>query len=300
MIIDQESLKKTIAENLNKQLISLSLKGQGMCNYAWYAISEDNQKYLIKQEKPEKEENEQNELLVEAGIIRKLNQKSPSLPVPQIVFLTENPRMYCYHYIEGEMMKSAWDFLSAKEKVLLCEDLGRFHAHLGKALTKEEIHELKIANNLQAALEKETEDDVEQFLHDSTIPRHYRQLVQRLYQVFDETKLSACFGLCHNDSHHENILLNEGKLSGIIDFGDAVFGDVHSEFARYVQDYPPYFEIIVKTYEKLSGTNLCRRRILALTILETVDELRTDYIANGRIELIDRLSPRFAEFITDK
>jgi thiamine kinase-like enzyme len=178
--------------------------------------------------------------------------------------------------------------------------LGKFHAQLGKALTIEEINALQIANNPQAGLEKETEEDVARFLHDTAIPHPYKQLVKRLYEVFNETTSAACLGLCHNDSHHENILLNEGKLACIIDFGDSCRGDVHSEFARYVQDYPQYAEIIIRNYEQLSGQNLCRERILALTILETVDDLRTEYLKNGRMELIERLSPWLAAFTKDQ
>ncbi|MDO1449884.1 aminoglycoside phosphotransferase family protein [Rhodocytophaga aerolata] len=300
MRIDSTIVKNVIEEKLNKRLISFSLKGEGMCNYAWYAISEDNQIYMIKQEKPEKEEEEHNDLLTEAGIIRKLNEKSSSLPVPQLIFVADNPKMYGYQYIEGEMMKSAWGFLSQQEKILLCEDLGKFHALLGNALTMEEIGELKVTNRWQAALEKETEDDVKLFLHDASIPQPYKQLIKRLYKIQHETKVLAHFGLCHNDSHHENILLNEGKLAGIIDFGDSDFGDVHREFARYVQDYPHYVEIIVNTYEKLSGKTLCRRRMLAISLLEIVDDLRTEYIKNGRMELLDRLSLWFTELTLDR
>jgi aminoglycoside phosphotransferase (APT) family kinase protein len=124
--IDRQTLERITEENLGKKLIGFSLKGQGMCNNVWYAVSEDHQQYSVKQERSEKEEDEQNDLLVEARIIRRLNEKSPSLPVPHVVFLAENPKMYCYHYVEGERMRDAWDFLSAAEKFPSVKSWGNF------------------------------------------------------------------------------------------------------------------------------------------------------------------------------
>lgn len=259
-----------------------------MCNYAWYIITDDGKKYMIKQEKEVKEESEQNDLFVEARTIQKLNIKKPSLPIPQVIFIVENPKMYCYQYAEGIIIRETWQFLSEQERITLCEDLGKFHFDLGYALTQEEIKQLRLKIDEAYHLEEETQEDIERFLADTTIDIEYKNVVATIYQTYQQTMQFVHLGLCHNDSHYENILVHHGKLSCVVDFGDTDFGDVHREFTRYFQDYPDYYELIVQTYENLSGRKLSRKRIIAQSILENLDDIPHHYTQDSFLGLWEK------------
>ncbi len=75
----QSKLKFIVQNELGKKISKFELKGKGMCNNVWFIETEDTSKYLIKQEREDKEIEEENDLLTEAKIITALNQKSPSL-----------------------------------------------------------------------------------------------------------------------------------------------------------------------------------------------------------------------------
>lgn len=62
-------IKVIIEKNIGKSVSELILKGKGMCNYAWYVRTSDDKKYLIKQERSDKETSERNDLITEARTI---------------------------------------------------------------------------------------------------------------------------------------------------------------------------------------------------------------------------------------
>ncbi|GAA4409907.1 hypothetical protein GCM10023187_33860 [Nibrella viscosa] len=288
MLTDYDTLKSAIEHRLGQKVLSLSQMGQGMCNTIWYADTYDQQTYLVKQERLEKYEEEQNNLVVEGNLLKTLNEKNPLLPIPQIIFVCENPRMYGYRYAPGRMMSEAWADLTEAERTSLCEQLGQFHYELGNTLTEPELIELALLNNKELEINEETDGDLLRFLDHPLIPETYQDLVLTIYHTILDTNAQSIFRFCHNDSHHENILLVNGQLACVIDFGDADFGDVHREFSRYVLDYPDYYDIIVRTYERLSNTRLSRQRIIALSIMDTLGDLFTGFFFSGKIDLLDR------------
>ena len=75
------------------------------------------------------------------------------------------------------------------------------------------------------------------------------------------------FQFIHNDSHHENIIIKDQKIAGIIDFGESKYGEVAKEFSRYIRDYPNYVEYIIRSYEKVSGNKLSRERLISNAFL---------------------------------
>jgi len=204
--------------------------------------------------------------------------------------------MYCYEYVEGKMMINAWKDLSEQERISLCEELGKFHAEFENALSKEEIQALGLEIDTSTDLHKQTKEEIEIFLNDTQIPEKYKIIIKQVCGVFEKNKTEASFGLCHNDSHHENIIIHKGKLACVIDFGDTEYGNIYNEFTRYVQDYPNYFEIIVETYEKLSNKKLSRTRLITQTVLNAVDDIRSDYDKDGREEIIKQYIHWFAKF----
>lgn len=95
---------------------------------------------------------------------------------------------------------------------------------------------------------------------------------------------------CHLFNEHfppitENILIRDKEISGIIDFGEAQYGEVTREFSRYIRDYPYYFEHIVSAYEEISGNKISRERLISNALLSGLIDIVEDYHTGGQHKL---------------
>ena len=134
---DLDKLKSHVQTSLGKEINKLILKGKGAVSMAYYVETNDGGKYIVKQERIDKEVEPQNDLIVEAKVAQQLYDLNLSVPIPHVVFVSENPKMYGYEYIEGDLMRGIWETLSENERVDICTKLGYFHAEIGKKFNKE-------------------------------------------------------------------------------------------------------------------------------------------------------------------
>ncbi len=270
-------IRQKIQELLKKEIALFVLKGRGAVSEAYYIETSDGSKYIVKQEREVKEFQPQNNLAVEAVVAKRLYDLNLSIPTPHVVFVSKNPHMYGYEYIEGEMMKDVWGSFSEHEKIDACQTLGYFHAEIGKKFTKEIAKASDIKIDMSSGLHPEVKEEYERLIIEPTVPKEFRALAKKAKDIFDRTTDSSVFQFIHNDSHHENILIEEKKISGIIDFGNAEYGEIAKEFSRYIRDYPNYFEYIVSSYEKESGNKLSRERLICNALLSGFMEIVEEY-----------------------
>lgn len=263
---NENDVKKNIEKALTKKITSFSLKGRGYCNDAHYLETDDGGVYIAKVDRELKEFRPQNSLMVEAKVIKQLYELNLSIAVPRIVF--ENKNMFGYEYIEGDMLKTVWGSLSEDERISICRKLGQFHAEIGKKFSKEMATACGVKINASLGLHPEVEKEYEAILAGTDVPEEYKVLAQEARIMFDETtNHGGIFQFIHNDSHHENILIKNKTISGIIDFGEAEYGEVAKEFSRYIRDFPDYFQHIVSSYEEASGNKLSYARLVSNAFL---------------------------------
>lgn len=62
--------------------------------------------------------------------------------------------------------------------------------------------------------------------------------------------------LCHNDLHKGNIIVDNGKLSGIIDFGDTIYTNYNIEFISIFKWQEEIIIDIKQKYEEITGRKL--------------------------------------------
>ncbi|MES2223439.1 MAG: aminoglycoside phosphotransferase family protein [Patescibacteria group bacterium] len=270
-------LHSQISHLLNKEITSLTLKGKGSVNNAYYIETSDGGKYIVKQERDIKEFEPENDLMKEAKIIEFLYDNNLGVSIPKVIFKSDSPQMYCYEYIEGEMLIQVWPTLSEEERISVCENLGIFHARIGKAITKSEAQTLGMKIDDSTGLHPEVEKEYLILLEDSEVPEEYKSLAKHTKEIFDTTLEDVIFQCVHNDAHHENILIKDKRISGIIDFGNTEYGEVAREFSRYIRDFPDHFEYIVLSYEKESGNTLLRKRLISNAFLSGFAEIIEDY-----------------------
>ena len=252
---------------LGEPITKLELKASGACNDAYYVETESGKRLIVKQEREVKEFQPQNTLLLEANIINALSSIGLSVPIPKIRFVAESPDMFAYDYIDGDLLINVWKDLSEKERIEICEALGKFHAEIGRVFTKEEAEKTGMHINSSTRLHPEVEKEYNEILTFADIPTDIKDLAKRAKSMFDQTLELGIFQFVHNDAHHENILIKDKKIAGIIDFGESEYGEVAKEFSRYTRDFPDYVEYIIQAYEKASGNTLSRERVFSNAFL---------------------------------
>ncbi len=280
-----EILKAKIQEFLKEKITQFVLKGSGACNNAYYIETREGGKYIVKQEREVKEFQPQNSLMVEATVAQELHHLELSLPIPRVVFVSEKPSMYGYEYMEGTMLKPLWESLSESERIDICQRLGRFHAEIGEKVTKEKSRELGIKIDESSKLHPEVAKEYKELMEANDVPERFKQLAEKAKQIFDTTQNNLVFQFLHNDAHHENILIKDKKISGIIDFGNAEYGEIAKEFSRYIRDFPDYFKYIISSYEAESGHKLSYGRLVSNAFLSGFIDIVEDYRKRG----IDRI-----------
>lgn len=275
-----EKIKYQISQQLHEEIKLLTVKGKGLVNNAYYVETAVGT-YIVKQEREDKEFQPQNNLAVEAAVVKQLSGLDLSLIVPHVVFVCEEPMMYGYTYIEGDTLIDIWSSLTEDEKVYICRELGNFHAEIGKRFTKQMAEEVGIQINPSLDVHPETIKDNESILANSEVPEELKNLLQEAGQIFDAVTDKVVFQFLHNDAQHENILVQDKKISGIIDFGESEYGEIAKEFSRYIRDFPNHFQLIVSAYEEKSGNKLSYKRLISYSLLSGFVDIIESYLKGG-------------------
>jgi len=293
-----EETKGNIQNHLESKITTFELKASGYCNNAYYLETESKQKLIVKQEKEVQEFTPQNSLLIEAKIARKFREFDLSIPTSRVVFVAQNPDMYGYEYIEGDLLKSVWKELSEEERVNVCKKLGNFHAEIGQQISREEATKLGITIDDSSDVHPETLEEYEENIRNMDILESYRTLVTKAKEMLDSTSDDAVFQFIHNDAHHENILINDKEISGFIDYGNSEYGEVAKEFSRYIRDFPDYFHYIVEGYEEKSGNKLSYKRLVSYSCVSGFGEIVEDYLRGGEARIrTDEMVRKYRELL---
>lgn len=262
-----ETLQSAIETSLGEPISDISLLGRGCCNNAYRIQTSAPARYIFKEKQTDAVLTEQNSLSIEAGLIQELAKLPVPIPVPKVVFVSHDPEIYGYEYIEGEQMRDAWPKLSEAKRIEICEKLGEFHAFIGQHISKAKARILGLIIDESTDLHPETCLEYDDILASKNTPERIKTLAREARRILDETEDACVFQFIHYDAHHENILIKEERISGIIDFGDAEYGEMAKEFSRYIRDFPDYFMHIVSSYEKHSGHRLNRDRLVCFSFL---------------------------------
>ncbi len=266
---------------LDDQIKEITLKGKGAVSSAYLVETQNGSRYIVKQEREDKEFQPQNDLVIEAAVARKLSSIGLGIPMPKVAFVSEDPKMYGYEYIEGEMLKEVWPSLSEGEKAHICASLGEFHAAIGKGISKEDAVSLGITIDPSTDLHPEVLRDYFSILENPSVPEGFKSVARHAKEIFDTTHEDIFFQFLHNDAHHENVIVRDKEISGIIDFGNAEYGEIAKEFSRYIRDFPGHFQYIVSAYEEKSGNRLSHKRLLTYSLLSGLIDNVEAYAQGG-------------------
>ncbi len=102
--------------------------------------------------------------------------------------------------------------------------------------------------------------------------------------------------LCHNDLHKGNIMINNGKLSGIIDFGDTIYTNYNIEFLSIFKWREKFIINIIEKYEEITGRKLNTKFIIAIVKLAVYSKI--SYNAKEIKKYLEQL--KFYDFLEEK
>lgn len=276
-----EKLQSSIQELLPDKIVTFTLKGKGAVNNAYLVETENESKYIVKQEREDKEFQPQNNLIVEANVIKKLSSQGLISPIPKIVFISENLKTYGYEYIEGDMLRRVWLSLTEEEKIHICKLLGEFHAEMGEKISKVDAEALGVVIDPSTDLHPEVSKDYISILENKDVPEEFKSIASNAKLIFDTTHEDVVFQFLHNDAHHENVIIKDKEISGIIDFGNAEYGEIAKEFSRYIRDFPVHFQYIISAYEEKSGNKLSYKRLVTNSLISGLIDNVEDYLKGG-------------------
>ena len=277
--------KIKIEEILNEKIIDWAELGSGMCNTVYKATTEKDS-YSVKVVKSNTDVFETNTLIVEARITEKLNQENFLLPIPKIKHIDPDGGFYIYNFVdslplgEGDNQKYVSTLLSA---------MGEFHSNIDCVDKNTACNMIGIKEYSLDNFMIKYGNGFEKYIHNEILPHDYRYVLNTAFSVFEKTKSGNTHEqLLHNDIHGENIFLDSKReLDCVIDFGDAVWGDIHLDMMWYVHGYPNDWEKVVDSYEKKSGHTINKQKLIALACIRFTRGLCQWYLDGQELEHCD-------------
>lgn len=199
---------------------------------------------------------------IEKRVLEILELYIKSTKIPKIEIFDNGEISFSKHrIIEGtDFYKSKVD-LSSKRKI--AKQLAKFYV---------ELHSIDTSNfdflrdrkfHLEEYDVSDKVNELKEILGDDFIEENISKKMDYLYEThsyFD--KMDKV--LCHGDIHEENIIINDGNLSGIIDFGNAFIGNINVDFSSLLEYDTDFGLSVIKEYEKSIKQNLNRKYIFYL------------------------------------
>ncbi len=157
-----------------------------------------------------------------------------TLQIPNIEYYSEKYSVCGYKEIKGnKLTPSIYRNLSGDEKDMLAQDI---------ALFLRELHSITLPDI--EGLESDIMDDycsdydtLRETIYDK-IPDKSKEYIDSLYKrIFDDKRISQYDkAICHNDLSCNHIIMQNNRVVGIIDFGDAAITDIDRDFIYLLED----------------------------------------------------------------
>ncbi len=215
---------------------------------------------------------------VEKQILETLEPYIKSTKIPKTEIFDNDRISFSKHkIIEGiDFYKSKVD-LSLKRKI--AKQLAKFYVELHSVDTDNFDFLKDRGFHLEGYDISDKVNELKEILGDDFIEENISEKMDYLYEThnhFDEMDKV----LCHGDIHEENIIINNGNLSGIIDFGNVFIGNRNVDFSSILEYDIDFGLSVIEEYEKSIKQNLNRKYILYLQQIRCYSNLLY-FVANG-------------------
>lgn len=267
-----EKVKGSVETNLsNEKVVEISYLGRGACNNLYYCRTNLGE-YSIKQERLDKLDEEKNNLELEYKILKIFNDRGLNF-TPEVLYYDSKSKSICYKYIQGDLLNEAWPNLSEDQRKSVMTELGELHHKIHSSISIKEaqrlglkVHDVSIKEEL-AQYKKIIKEKI---VESDRLHELFKKTEEFLSSLSDSEPIQS---IIHGDLHQGNILIKDRRLSGVVDFGDCVVGDIERDFSHYARHYPEYLDDLINSYEKSSGIKLKKEKILLYGLLTDIEKI---------------------------
>lgn len=219
-------MKDVIEKEFGLTVHSIIILGEGLDSIAYLV----NNEYIFKQSKHNVA---RISLKREIQVLIYLKGKI-TLQIPDIEYYSEKYSVCGYKEIKGDKLTpSTYKNLSANEKDLLAQDIALFLRELHSiALPDIEGWESDIMDDYCSDY-----DALRETIYDK-IPDKSKEYIDNLYKrILNDKRISQYVkAICHNDLSCDHIIMQNNRVVGIIDFGDAAITDIDRDFIYLLED----------------------------------------------------------------
>lgn len=178
--------------------------------------------------------------------------------IPRILGEGQNPPYLVTSFLHGKHLSPAEiNKLSATKQKKIAQQVARFAYFLHTSLPIEKIMGLRKQLRLDELADEPWETTFEKFLVTSTLPtRKQDDLAKEYFNRWKSLTLSTPAVVVHDDLHTENMMFEDGKLTGILDFGDTNIGSPEQDLRQLYRINETILKTAIQAYEQLSGHKL--------------------------------------------
>lgn len=219
-------IKNIIEVEFNFPVHSLTTLGQGLDSVAYLV----NNEYVFKQAKHDEA---RANLRKEKLVLDYLRGKT-TLQIPKIEFYSEEYHICGYKAIKGDKLTpELYKTMRDSEKDRLAQDIAMFLS---------QMHALPLpgVDVLQADVMDDYKSDYDALRKTvyEKIPDRSKAYLDALFQrIFSDRRITEYVkALCHNDLSCNHMIIQNNRVIGIIDFGDAAVTDRDKDFIYLLED----------------------------------------------------------------
>ena len=197
-----------------------------------------------------------------------------SLPIPDMQLKTNKNRPFSVHKkIKGSSLTSQLDKLTPSEQVGIIEDLSQFLM---------ELHALP-ATSMPSGIKESLGDFLAGL---ATVHKGNYDITKHnsLLTMEAETSMPS---IVHGDFHPGNVLVDNGHVSGIIDFSFASISNKHSDLGRFMgRSNPTLGGALIESYQAKTHTPCDPRKIqYVVDVFKYVEYKYVEYMQSNHPEI---------------
>lgn len=211
------------------------------------------------------------------------------------IFNIDGEKFTCHKIIKG----ISYHELNYNERKGVAEELSTY---LAKFFA--ELHSIKITNDFQ-------KDNQHYFINqeqENTILNYYKNdknmvndflNTKEYLKNYEKVEKDMC--ICHDDLHFGQIIINNNKPSGIIDFGDMVVCNYNKDFyqlcmrdfnAKFENNFDGLSKLTIEKYEKMSDKKVDLKYLKYRLLAKLYRYLAKGIIEKGKIdeEIVEKIN----------
>jgi aminoglycoside 2''-phosphotransferase len=197
---------------------------------------------------------------IEVTLIKYLEDKV-NIPIPSYRYVAHDQSFGGYPLIPGEVLRpEIFQIQTDAVKEQMAIDLANFLT-ITHQTPKEVISELQVTNGSWSRphVEKMYAEIKEKVY--PTLSEKEVSWIEHQFQKYFSLKGEPRLTLVHKDLHGDNMLFSQknGKISGILDFADAEYGDSALDFSEFLDYGEDFMRMVFDRYEGIKDEDMFQR-----------------------------------------